>query len=200
MLLSNRHQDVQRPATRTHTLLHGLRTASARLHCNNQHPNHKRPEIRSAIWKDKHCQHSPASDDDWNYHERSSGNGSKEFNSFILRRASQAALVVKNPPANAGDTRDAALIPGSGRSPGVGNRNPLQYSCLGNGQRSLAGPRSHKESDTTEQLSTHILKMCPNDEHSFVCLPVSKFWSKRDQRSNHLKYPLVSKIAVCFTR
>ena len=147
-----------------------------------------------------HCQHSPASDDDWNYHERSSGNGSKEFNSFILRRASQAALVVKNPPANAGDTRDAALIPGSGRSPGVGNRNPLQYSCLGNGQRSLAGPRSHKESDTTEQLSTHILKMCPNDEHSFVCLPVSKFWSKKDQRSNHLKYPLVSKIAVCFTR
>ena len=37
--------------------------------------------------------------------------------------------VVKNPPANAGD---AGLIPGSGRSPGVGNGNPLQYSCLGN--------------------------------------------------------------------
>ena len=40
--------------------------------------------------------------------------------------------VVKNPPANAGDTRDAGLIPGSGRSPGGGNGNPLQYSCLGN--------------------------------------------------------------------
>ena len=38
--------------------------------------------------------------------------------------------VVKNPPANAGDTRDADLIPGLGRSPGVGNGNPLQYSCL----------------------------------------------------------------------
>ena len=37
--------------------------------------------------------------------------------------------VVKNPPANAGD---AGLIPGSGRSPGEGNGNPLQYSCLGN--------------------------------------------------------------------
>ena len=40
-------------------------------------------------------------------------------------------LVVKNLPANAGDTRDA-LIPGSEGSPGVGNDNPLQYSCLGN--------------------------------------------------------------------
>ena len=41
-------------------------------------------------------------------------------------------LVVKNPPANAGDIRNMGLIPGSGRSPGVGNGNPLQYSCLGN--------------------------------------------------------------------
>ena len=38
--------------------------------------------------------------------------------------------VVKNSPAKAGDTRDAGLIPGSGRFPGVGNGNPLQYSCL----------------------------------------------------------------------
>ena len=36
---------------------------------------------------------------------------------------------VKNPPAHAGDT---GSIPGSGRSPGEGNGNPLQYSCLGN--------------------------------------------------------------------
>ena len=42
------------------------------------------------------------------------------------------ALVVKNPPANTGDGRDAGSIPGSGRSPGVGNGNPLQYSCLEN--------------------------------------------------------------------
>ena len=40
--------------------------------------------------------------------------------------------VVKNPPANAGDTRDLGLIPGSGRSHGVGNINPLQHSCLEN--------------------------------------------------------------------
>ena len=40
--------------------------------------------------------------------------------------------VVKNLPANAGDARDTGSTPGSGRSPGVGNGNPLQYSCLEN--------------------------------------------------------------------
>ena len=44
-------------------------------------------------------------------------------------RASQLALVVKNPPANA---RDTGLIPGSGKSPGGGHGNPLQCSCLEN--------------------------------------------------------------------
>ena len=39
-------------------------------------------------------------------------------------------LVVKNPAASAGDTKDAGSISGSGRSPGEGNGNPLQYSCL----------------------------------------------------------------------
>ena len=46
--------------------------------------------------------------------------------------ASQVALVVKNLPASAGDTRDTGSIPGSGRSPERGNGNPLQYSCLEN--------------------------------------------------------------------
>ena len=45
---------------------------------------------------------------------------------------SQVVLVVKNPPANAGDARDMGLIPGLGQSPGVGNGTPLQYSCLEN--------------------------------------------------------------------
>ena len=49
-----------------------------------------------------------------------------------VQEASQVVLVVKNPPANAGDARDKGLIPGSGRSPGGGNGNPLQYSCLEN--------------------------------------------------------------------
>ena len=46
--------------------------------------------------------------------------------------ASQVALVLKNPPANAGDVKDTGLIPGLGRSPGEGNNNPLQYSGLEN--------------------------------------------------------------------
>ena len=55
--------------------------------------------------------------------------------------ASQVALVVKNPSANAGDIRNAGLIPGLGRSPGGGHGNMLQYSCLEktHGQRSLVG-------------------------------------------------------------
>ena len=40
--------------------------------------------------------------------------------------------MVKNPPANAGDARDMGSVTGSGRSPGVGNGMPLQYSCLEN--------------------------------------------------------------------
>ena len=45
---------------------------------------------------------------------------------------SQVALVIKNSPANAGDVRDAGLIPGSGRSPTGKHGNPLLYSCLEN--------------------------------------------------------------------
>ena len=66
-------------------------------------------------------------------------------------------LGVKNSPASAGNLRDVGSIPGSGRSPGEGHGNPLQYFCLEHphGQRSLAGysPWGHKESDTTKQLS-----------------------------------------------
>ena len=55
--------------------------------------------------------------------------------------------------------RDLGLIPGLGRSPGGGHGNPLQYTCLEDplGQRSQEGysPWGHKESDKTEQLSTH---------------------------------------------
>ena len=46
--------------------------------------------------------------------------------------ASQVALVLKHPTANAGDVRDARLIPGSGRSLGGGHGSPLLYSCLQN--------------------------------------------------------------------
>ena len=61
---------------------------------------------------------------------------------------------VKNPSANAGDARDVGLMPGSGRSPGVGNGNPLQYFCLENPMDRrpwrVMVHRGHKESDMTE--------------------------------------------------
>ena len=50
----------------------------------------------------------------------------------MVRQASQMALMVQNPPANAGDIRDTGSTPGSRRSPGGGHGNPLQYSCLEN--------------------------------------------------------------------
>ena len=68
--------------------------------------------------------------------------------------------VIKNPPASAGDARDAGSNPESGRSPGIGNGNPLQYSCLENSmdKRNLAGysPWAWKQLDTTEQLSMPV--------------------------------------------
>ena len=74
-------------------------------------------------------------------HEAYSGKGYSEAAKLTFcslscvtrnRWASQVALVVKNPPANAGDVRDTGLILGAGRSPRGGHGNPLQYSCLEN--------------------------------------------------------------------
>ena len=55
-----------------------------------------------------------------------------EFQSLFLSLGFPDGTMVKNPPTNAGDTRNGDSIPGSGRSPGEGNGNPLQYSCLEN--------------------------------------------------------------------
>ena len=60
------------------------------------------------------------------------GKASSFFPLPCFPQASQVVLVVKNPPANAGFVRDKGSIPGSGRSPGGGHGNPLQYSLLEN--------------------------------------------------------------------
>ena len=77
----------------------------------------------------------------------------------MYTRTSQVALVLKNLPANAGDVRDVVSISGSGRSPGGGHGNPLQYSCLENspGQRTWwATAHSVTQSQTQlKKLSTH---------------------------------------------
>ena len=54
------------------------------------------------------------------------------YTHILLNGASQVAPAVKNPPANAGDTRDRQSIPGWGRSPRGGHGTPLQCSCLEN--------------------------------------------------------------------
>ena len=67
------------------------------------------------------------------------------YASLMLPRASRVALVIKNPPANAGDLRDTGSILGGGHG------SPLQYSCLKNpmDQRSLVGsPMGSQELDT----------------------------------------------------
>ena len=58
---------------------------------------------------------------------------------YTAEGASQVVLPVRNLPASAGDVRDTAVIPGSGRSPGEGHGNPLQYSCLENPMTEEAG-------------------------------------------------------------
>ena len=54
------------------------------------------------------------------------------INMYYFTWGFPGSSVVKNLPANVGDKSDAGLIPGLGRSPGEGNSNPFQYSCLGN--------------------------------------------------------------------
>ena len=56
----------------------------------------------------------------------------QRFLNLLMNKGFPGGIVAKNLPANAGDARDVGSIPGSGRSPGEGNGNPLQYSCLEN--------------------------------------------------------------------
>ena len=68
--------------------------------------------------------------------------------------------VVKNPSTNAGDTGDVHSIPGSGRSPGGGNGNPVQYSCLENPRdRGVWRATVHgvKALDTTEHTHNSLI-------------------------------------------
>ena len=64
--------------------------------------------------------------------------------------------MLKNLPADAGDTGDVSSIPGSGRSSGLGNGNPLQYSCLENSMdRGAWKATVHGVTKSQTQLSTH---------------------------------------------
>ena len=80
---------------------------------------------------------------------------------LIYLKGFPGSAVVKNPPVSAEDARNVGLIPGLGRSPGVGNGNPLQYCCLEDSMDSILAWKipwteesgelwswGHKESDT----------------------------------------------------
>ena len=80
------------------------------------------------------------------------------------------ALVVKTPPANAGDIRDRDSIPASGRSPRGGHGNPLQYSCLKN-------------------------PMDRGDWQATVCR-AAKSWTRLKRHSMHTQNPLTASILI----
>ena len=79
----------------------------------------------------------------------------------MVNEASQVALLVKNPPPKAGGVKDSGSIPGSGRSPGGGNGNPLQYSCLENPMdRGAWRAMAHGVTKSQIWLSTHTYVGC----------------------------------------
>ena len=86
--------------------------------------------------------------------------------------------VIKNPPTNAGDTRDAVSIPGRRRSPGGGNGNPLQYSCLENPMdRGAWWATVHGVAKSWTRLSTHACTMtldlsCVAQDTAEISMPV----------------------------
>ena len=79
--------------------------------------------------------------------------------------------MVKKLPANVGDVKDACSIPGSGRSPGEGNGNPLQHSCLGNpmDKEAECSPWGHTESDVMSKHAQHSLCLNVNRAKSMGC-------------------------------
>ena len=84
--------------------------------------------------------------------------GNMEIQWVVLRsRDFPSGAVVRNSPANAGDTRDTGLIPGLGRSLGVGNGNPLQYYCLENSMdREAWRAVVYGVTKSRTQLNTHV--------------------------------------------
>ena len=89
----------------------------------------------------------------------------------IYKNGFSGSSVVKNLPANAGDMD---LIPGSGRSAGVGNRNPLQYSCLENSMdRGALWATVHRVAKSQIWLSVHTHTHPHTQRHLWKYLQVS---------------------------
>ena len=109
---------------------------------------------------------------------------------MAISRASQAALVVKNPSANAGDIRDVGSVPRSGRSAGEGYGSALQYSCLENPtDRGAWWAAVHGVASSGHDLATeHIARPCAD------CMLPSlqvflRIWQNKDLWGNLLLPP-----------
>ena len=77
--------------------------------------------------------------------------------------------MAKNPPDNAGDTRDAGSIPGLGRSAGEGNGYPFQYSCLGNPMdRGAWRAMVHRIPKSQTRLRTHSVSQAFQSERPWL--------------------------------
>ena len=104
---------------------------------------------------------------------------------YILQ-ASQEVLVVKNPPSNAGDLRDLASIPGSGRSPGGGRGNSLQYFCLGNpmdrGAWSMRSRRVRHDLATKQQPTVGSPQMWLRGDQRWRVYPELFRWAPCNHR------------------
>ena len=94
--------------------------------------------------------------------------------------------MVKNPPANAGDSRDMGLIPGSGRSSGEENGNPLRSSILAweipwTEELEDYSPWGYKESDMTERVCTHTYT-CTHCYHTIPYKQMLIYSIKKSQK------------------
>ena len=101
--------------------------------------------------------------------------------------------------ASACNVGDLSSIPGLGRSPGEGNGNPLQYSCLENpqGQRSLAGySRGHKELDTKVRPTFTVKKKISLKNHTAFMVFKAKIWERYYQCLSGKMYTRVTSFSV----
>ena len=90
-----------------------------------------------------------------------------------IREGFPGGTVMKNPPANAGDVRDVSSIPGSGRSPGGGDGNPLQYSCLENFMdRGAWWVTFHGIAKSQTGLNDYTFPFLPSHPHSYSFNPI----------------------------
>ena len=119
-------------------------------------------------------------------------------------KASQMALGVKNPPANAGDARDLGLILGSGRFPGERNGNQLQYSCLKNStDRGAWHDMELQKSDMTEHTLTYRTKHRNNQSHpvaSKVRVVLKRVWPQEQDSDEAREAPSVHASVHAFRR